>query len=249
MVSFKKMVHILRLHPYLFTLMDLIFPYKEFANTVIGNVTYLMDLFTNLYLANVNFKIIIDKTPFVFQSNQNELKMICVLVINHKFILDLNTSIERILTPKSKPTILFKIIPELIKDTNKDYILWNYYTYLSILNIIKTKKEETIDANEIKKIISQYFGKLKAKPTLIKNLESFNISRFFEPNIDSSLFGKAWSCVLNFDANFLNYIKTFCLKIEKLLINLAYILNQIIQLKYKEPILNLCESMKEFLEK
>ena len=70
--------------------------------------------------------------------------MICVLVINHKFFLNLNTSIERILTPKSKPTILFKIIPELIKDTKKDYILWNYYTYLSILNIIKTKKEETI---------------------------------------------------------------------------------------------------------
>ena len=74
MVSFKKMVNILRHNPYLFTLMDLIFLYKEFANTVIGNVTYLMDLFTNLYLTNVNFKIIIDKTQFVFQSN--ELKMI-----------------------------------------------------------------------------------------------------------------------------------------------------------------------------
>ena len=96
------MMNILRHNPYLFTLMNFIFLYKEFANIVIGNVTYLMDLFTNLYLANVNFKIIIDKTQFVFQSN--ELKMICVLVINHKFILDLNTSIERILTPKSKPT-------------------------------------------------------------------------------------------------------------------------------------------------
>ena len=233
------MMNILRHNPYLFTLMDLIFLYKEFANSVIGNVTYLMDLFTNLYLTNVNFKIIIDKTQFVFQSN--ELKMICVLVINHKFILDLNTSIERILTPKSKPTILFKIIPELIKDINKDYILWNYYTYLSILNIIKTKKEETIESNEIKKKISQYFGKLKAKPTLIKNLESFNISRFFEPNIDSSLFGKAWGCILNFDTYFLNYIKPFCFKIEKHLINLAYILNQMIEPKYKEPILNLYE--------
>ena len=91
-------MNILRHNPYLFTLMDLIFPYKECANSVIGNVTYLMDLFTNLYLVNVNFKIIIDKTQFVFQSN--ELKMICVLIINHKFILDLNTSIERILTPK-----------------------------------------------------------------------------------------------------------------------------------------------------
>ena len=68
MVSFKKMVNILRHNPYLFTLMDLIFPYKEFTNTVIGKVTYLMDLFTNLYLANINFKIIIDKTQFVFQS-------------------------------------------------------------------------------------------------------------------------------------------------------------------------------------
>ena len=68
------MMNILRHNPYLFTLMDLIFLYKEFANIVIGNVTYLMDLFTNLYLANVNFKIIIDKTQFVFQLN--ELKMI-----------------------------------------------------------------------------------------------------------------------------------------------------------------------------
>ena len=38
MISFKKMVHILRQNPYLFTLMDLIFPYKDFENTVIGNV-------------------------------------------------------------------------------------------------------------------------------------------------------------------------------------------------------------------
>ena len=52
-------MNILRHNPYLFTLMDLIFLYKEFANIVIGNVTYLMDLFTNLYLTNVNFKIII----------------------------------------------------------------------------------------------------------------------------------------------------------------------------------------------
>ena len=136
--------------------MDLIFPYKDFANTIIGNVTYLMDLFTNLYLAKVNFKIIIDKTTFVFQSNKNELKMICVLVINHKFILDLNTSIERTLTPKSKPTILFKIIPELIKDTKKDYILWNYYTYLSHIKYYKNQKKKRL-SNEIKKKISQYF--------------------------------------------------------------------------------------------
>ena len=199
-------MNILRHNPYLFTLMDLIFLYKEFANIVIGNVTYLMDLFTNLYLTNVNFKIIIDKTQFVFQSN--ELKMICVLVINHKFFLDLNTSIERILTPKSKSTILFKIIPELIKDINKDYILWNYYTYLSHIKYYKNQKKKRL-SNEIKKKISQYFGKLKAKPTLIKNLESFNISRFFEPNIDSSLFGKAWGCVLNFDVNFFKLHKNF----------------------------------------
>ena len=66
--------------------------------------------------------------------------MICVLVINHIFILDLNTSIERILTLKSKSTILFKIIPELIKDTNKDYILWNYYTYLSHIKYYKNQE-------------------------------------------------------------------------------------------------------------
>ena len=146
------MVNILRYNSYLFTLMDLIFSYKEFANTVIGMVTYLLDLFTNLYLPNVNFKIIIDKTPFVFQSN--ELKMICALVINHKFILNLNTSIVRILTLKSKPTILFKIIPELIKDINKHYILWNYYTYLSHIKYYKNQKRRDYQMKLRKKYLN-----------------------------------------------------------------------------------------------
>ena len=163
MLSFKKMLDILKNNPDLFSLMDLIFPYKNFSNTIISNVTYLMDLFTHLYLAKVNFKVIIDINQFDFHSNENE-RMNCIFYINEKFLLDLNTSIERRLTPKAKPTILFKIIPKLIKDKNKDYILWNYYIYLSILDIIKNKKEDTINQNEIKKIISQYMGKLKTRP-------------------------------------------------------------------------------------
>jgi hypothetical protein len=44
----------------------------------------------------------------------------------------------------------------------------------------------------------------------------------------------------------LNYIQGFSYQIEKHLIILADILNQIIEPKYIDPILNLCESMKDF---
>ena len=52
--------------------------------------------------------------------------------------------------------------------------------------------------------------------------------------------------ILNFDTEFLNYIKDFSYQIEKHLINLADELNQLIEPKYIKPFLNLCESMKEF---
>ena len=50
----------------------------------------------------------------------------------------------------------------------------------------------------------------------------------------------------NFGEQFLKYIITFWNKIERHLINLADILNKIIEPKYIVPILNLSESMKSF---
>jgi hypothetical protein len=66
MLSFKKVLQILKLYPYLFKLMDFIFPYKHFNNTIIRNTTYLMDLFTKLYLAKINFKVIVENNEFPF---------------------------------------------------------------------------------------------------------------------------------------------------------------------------------------
>jgi hypothetical protein len=74
---------------------------------------------------------------------------------------------------------LLKIIPSQIKNPNKDYILWNYYIYLSILEILDKKKEETIDENEALVIVTKFFGKLTEKPKLEKNNVTFHISNFF----------------------------------------------------------------------
>ena len=145
------MLSILKINPYLFSVINLIFPYKHFSKTKINNITYIIDLITFLYLSKINFKIMLDKNLFLFQTNKNKFKMICTLVINKNFLLDINTKIERILVKGEKPKIIFKFIPQLVKDINEDYILWNYYIYLSILDIINNKKEELIDENEIKK--------------------------------------------------------------------------------------------------
>ena len=149
--SFQKMLSILKINPYLFSVINLIFPYKHFSKTKINNITYIIDLITFLYLSKINFIIVIDKNSFLFQTNKNKFKMICTLVLNKNFLLDINTKIERILVKGEKPKIIFKFIPQLVKDINEDYILWNYYIYLSILDIINNKKEELIDENEIKK--------------------------------------------------------------------------------------------------
>ena len=61
MLAFKKLLQILKLNAHLFKLIDLIFPYKHFSNIPIHNVTYLINLFSKLYLAGVNFKVIADK--------------------------------------------------------------------------------------------------------------------------------------------------------------------------------------------
>ena len=110
-------------------------------------------------------------------------------------MLDINTTIQRYLTKNSKPTILFKLIPSLIKDPKKHY---NHYIYLSILNIIKNKKKDTIDPKEIKEVFLLYTrmneSNLKSKFTLDKNSESFNI-KIFNNNENISLFGKCWGCV------------------------------------------------------
>lgn len=44
--------------------MDFIFPFKHFNNTIIRNTTYLMDLFTKLYLTKINFKVIVENNEF-----------------------------------------------------------------------------------------------------------------------------------------------------------------------------------------
>ena len=232
MLSFKKLLNILKLNPHLFKLMDLIFPYKQFANSILNNVTFLMDLFTKLYLAGINFKVTVDKNDFLFQSSKKPTRMICYF---------------NILTKGGEKTILLSILSQFIKDPNKDYLLYNYYMYTTILNIIQKKKEDTINEIEAKKLMSECLNnKTNSKPNLDKNQETFYISRFININDKTSLFGKCWGCVLNFDDIFLKYIKTFCNTIERHLINLADILNRIIEPIYIEPILNLCESMKEF---
>jgi MoxR-like ATPase len=247
MLSFKKLLNILKYNPHLFKLMDLVFPYKHFSDSILNNVTFLMDLFSKLYLAGINFKVTVDNAEFLFQSSKKIMRMICYFNISHKFLIDINSRFERILTKDGKPTILFKIIPKLIKDPNKDYISYNYYMYTTILNIIQKKKEDTINENETKKLISECLNnKSSSIPKLEKNQEPFYISRFINSNDKTSLFGKCWGCVLNFNDNFLKYIKYFCNTIERHLINLADILNKIIEPIYIDPILNLCESMKEF---
>ena len=240
-------MQILKLNPYLFGLMDLIFPYKHFSNTILHNITYLIDLFTKLYLAKINFKVIVDNNEFLFQLSTNATKMICYFYINQKFLIDINSNLERILTKGEKPSILFKIIPQLIKDPSKDYIAYNNYMYTTILNIIQNKKENTINKEEVLLQISKcQKNNLNLTLELDKNKESFFISRFININNESSLFGICWGLLLNFNDSFLKYIKVFCSTIERKLINLAYILNKIIEPKYIESIFNICQLMKEF---
>jgi hypothetical protein len=178
-LALKKMLQILKMNPHLFEVMDIIFPYKHFSNTIISNITYLMNLFSRLYFHKINFKVVVDKNEFIFQLSRNQFKMICILVINQKFLLDINTSVQRTLVKGGKPKDLLKIIPSQIKNPNKDYILWNYYIYLSILEILDKKKEETIDENEALVIVTKFFGKLTEKPKLEKNNVTFHISNFF----------------------------------------------------------------------
>ena len=247
-LAFKNLLHTLKNEPTLFSIIDLIFPYNHYFNTNIYNVTYLINLFKSLYLEKINFKVIIDKTEFLFQNNYNPLKMICILAIDQFFLLSTNTLIQRTFKKGEKPKILFMISKEFLSNKNECF-LWNFYAYLTILDIIKNKKEETIDEKETKIILSKFYGKIKGKPNLDKNYESFNISKFLLSDENTSLFGKAWGLTLSIEPFLLNYIKAFSFPIERHLINLAEALNQIIEPKYIEPILNLCESMKEFCSK
>ena len=119
-------------------------------------------------------------------------------------MLDINTTIQRYLTKNSKPTKLFKLIPSLIKDPKKHYILYNHYFYLSILNIIKNKKKDTIDPKEIKEVFLLYTrmneSNLKSKFTLDKNSESFNIKILLEllsTKIDPMLICKLYIVIIS----------------------------------------------------
>lgn len=248
MLTFKKLLNILKFNPHLFKLMDLIFLYRHFSNNInIHNITFLINLFTKLYLAEINFKVIVDKVEFLFQSSAKPMRLICYFHISPKFLIDIHSRFERILTKGAKPSVLYKIIPQFIKDPNKDYIANNNYMYKTVLNIIEKKVEDTIDDKEILKMISDcQKDKNYTTLKLDKNQEPFYISRFINISDKSSLFGKCWGLVLNFNEMFLKCIKVFCNTIEKHLINLAVILNKIIEPMNIEPILNLCESMKEF---
>jgi len=247
-IAFKKLLNILNKNPHLFKIMDIIFPYNHFSNTCIYNITYLMNLFTRLFFAKINFKIKVDNDEFLFQFSKNPMKMICYFSINNRFLLDLNSRIERILTKNEKPTILFKIIPILIKDPKKDLIRYNNFMYFSIINLIEEKKEETIVQSEIKKILVEFIkNKTNSVLELDKNQVSFSISRFFNSNYETSLFEKYWGCLLNFSYDFIKYIKTFCdNNIELNLIDLTEILNRKIEPRNLELILNIFGSMKEF---
>ena len=58
---------------------------------------------------------------------------------------------------------------------------------------------QTIHRKSIDKMLAIYIDKLSQKPILDKNYETLNISGFFNSDNISSLFGKTWRCVLNFD--------------------------------------------------
>ena len=96
-LALKKKLQILKMNPHLFEVMDIIFPYKHFSNTIISNITYLMNLFSRLYFHKINFKVVVDKNEFLFPLSRNQFRMICILVINQKFFLDINTSVQRTL--------------------------------------------------------------------------------------------------------------------------------------------------------
>jgi len=122
--------------------MDLVFPYKHFSNSILNNVTFLIDLFTKLYLAGINFKVSADKEEFAFISSKKPMRMACYFYMSPKFLIDINSRFERILTKDGKPIALFKIIKELIKDPNKDYVLYNHSMYLILFNFIKYYSEK-----------------------------------------------------------------------------------------------------------
>jgi len=248
MLSFQKLLGVLKLNTHLFKVMDLIFPYRHFSNNInIHNIAFLINLFTKLYLAEINFKVIVDKKEFLFQSSDKSMRLICYFNISAKFLIDINSRFERILKKGDKSTVLYKILPQFIKDPNKDFIANNNYMYKTALTIIEKKMEDTINSKEILKLITDcQKDKNNITLKLDKSQEPFYISRFINISDKSSLFGKCWGLVLNFNEMFLKYIKVFCNTIEKHLITLADILNKIIEPMYIEPILNLCESMKEF---
>ena len=240
-----------KLHPNLFNLLDLIFPFRRYSKEKkINNICYLMDLFCKLFLSKINFNVIFEKSIFRYSPTNDENKITFDFYIDTKYyLIDLQSSIKRIIEKGTRPMIFFEMKQDLIKDPKKDPFFWNYYIYLVILDIIENKREYSIIKKHEIEIIFKKIGKPKSKPLLQKNKELFEISRFFNENDNSSLFGKCFGCVFSFDENFFNYIITFVNPIERHLMNLSNALYSILAPKYIEPIINLSESMKEFASK
>ena len=181
--------------------------------------------------------VIVDGFNFKFEFNQNPKKIECKLFIED-FLINKGSNI------KKENIQIFAIYGDYIKN-KKDSLKWNYYFYSLIIKILNNKKEESINKEDIN-IFFKEITENKQPPKLNRIYEDFTISKFFDENDFCSLFGKAWCCIFTLDNSTLNYIKYFCYPIEKYLINLAQYLYSIIEPKLIEPILNLCERMKDF---
>lgn len=55
--TFINLLSTLKDSPHLFMVMDMFLPYKLFCNSNVKNVTYLINLFTRLYLSGTNFTV------------------------------------------------------------------------------------------------------------------------------------------------------------------------------------------------
>ena len=153
--------------------MDIIFPYKHFCSfKKICNINYLIDLFTRLFFAKIDFLIKFKSTKnenFNFNFNNNNI--ICTFIINNDFFIDEETSIGK-KEKEGKINIYFKITKAVIdsfhkniKDKkknkndkdNKDHKdletkKWNYIFYSSIIELTKNKNLEILTEKDIKQI-------------------------------------------------------------------------------------------------
>ena len=255
MNSFINLLKVLENKKELFELIDLIFPYKHFVSIKKNcNINYLIDAFTKLYFAKINFVIKVKFKNKTENLNFNFKKgtLICTFIINDNFFIDEDTSVGR--QEQKAKKIYFKlnrdVINKFIKynnDKNHELIKWNYIFYLSIVDLTKNEKSELLSEKEIKAIFLKYINQIskvekekeKMIPKLAKNEINFNLSKFYISNTESSVFGKAWGLALISNPDFMNYVTIFSDDIERYIIKLAGELYQKIEPKFIESILRL----------